>query len=301
MPGRPPSLRAIAAFEAAARHQSFTRAAQELNLTHGAISHAIRGLEERLGDRLFERRARGVVLTETGRILAGTVRLSVEMLSEAFEPRPWLQRSHLRISLLAPFAARILVPRLAAFRAAHPDITLELRMTDTLADIGAGKTDIGVRYGPGRWAGLNAFRVADEELFPVVSPHWSRPLPQSPAEMRDEELIRHPDFPWKLWFAAAGVHRPEPNAPLTIDDSALLLEAAADGHGIALARSRLVEADLRSGRLVRLFETAMAAPYAYWMVWDPVSEKLEAIGRFRDWLAGLMGNAGQSGEDRDPG
>src|SRR5688572_7861780 len=112
MASRPPSLRAIAAFEAAARHQSFSRAAEELNLTHGAISHAIKGLEERLGTRLFERRARGVALTDAGRELSEKVRLSVGLLGEAFEARPWIERSDLVVSVLPNFAQRFVVPRI---------------------------------------------------------------------------------------------------------------------------------------------------------------------------------------------
>jgi len=284
MPGRPPSLRAIAAFEAAARHQSFSKAAEELNLTHGAISHAIKGLEQRLGQRLFDRGARGVLLSEPGRVLASKVRLSVGLLSEAFEARPWLQRSHLVISVLPGFASRILIPRLSLFRAAHPEITLDLRMTQRLADVAGGDADLAIRYGPGRWAGLNAFKLADEQLFPVASPLYPKPLPQEPGELEDDDMIGHPELPWRPWLTAAGLDRPEPSMPLVIDDAAMLLDAAAAGAGIALARSVLAAPDLRAGRLVRLFETEVTALYGYWLVCNPVSEKQEAIARFRDWL-----------------
>jgi len=284
MPGRPPSLRAIAAFEAAARHQSFSKAAEELNLTHGAISHAIKGLEQRLGQQLFERSARGVLLSEPGRILASKVRLSVGLLSEAFEARPWLRRSHLVISVLPAFASRILIPRLPLFRAAYPQITLDLRMTQRLADIARGDADAAIRYGPGRWAGLNAFKLAEEKLFPVVSPLYAAPLPRHPADLRDEDMIGHPELPWRPWLAAAGLDRPEPDMPLVIDDAAMLLDAAAAGAGVVLARSVLAAPDLQGGRLVRLFDTEIAALYAYWLVSNPVSEKQEAIACFRDWL-----------------
>jgi LysR family glycine cleavage system transcriptional activator len=288
MPGRPPSLRAVAAFEAAARHQSFSKAADELNLTHGAISHSIRGLEERLGSRLFERRARGVVLTEAGRALALKVRLSVGLLSEAFEARPWLQRSHLVVSVLPAFAARVLVPLVALFRAAHPEITLDLRMTQRLADLTAGDADVAIRYGPGRWPGVSSFKLADEQIFPVASPLYGSALPAAPEALCVEDLIGHGELPWRPWFAAAGLDRPEPDMRLRIDDSAMLLDAAAAGAGIALGRSVLAASDLRAGRLVRLFETEITAGYAYWLVWNPVSEKQEAIGRFRDWLVAQL-------------
>jgi LysR family glycine cleavage system transcriptional activator len=284
MPGRPPSLRAVAAFEAAARHQSFSRAAEELNLTHGAVSHAIRGLEERLGSRLFERRARGVNLTEAGRVLALKVRLSVGLLSEAFEARPWLQRSHLVVSVLPAFASRVLIPLVPLFRATYPEITLDLRMTQALVDVAAGDADLAIRYGPGRWPGMSAFKLADELIFPVVSPMYPGTHPAEPNDMKSEDLIGHPELPWRPWFAAAGLDWVEPRMPLHIDDSAMLLDAAAAGAGIALARSVLAAPDLRAGRLVRLFETSIDAGYSYWLAWNPVSEKQEAISRFRDWL-----------------
>ena len=162
MPGRPPSLRAIAAFEAAARHQSFAKAADELNLTHGAISHAIRSLEDRLGSELFDRQGRGVALTEPGRVLAGRVRLGIGLLSDAFETRPWVERSKLVVSVLPGFATRVLVPRLERFRARHPDIELDIRANWSLAPVGEREIDIGLRYGPGGWASLSAVRLLDE-------------------------------------------------------------------------------------------------------------------------------------------
>ena len=284
MPGRPPSLRAIAAFEAAARHQSFAKAADELNLTHGAISHAIRSLEDRLGSELFDRQGRGVALTEPGRVLAGRVRLGIGLLSDAFETRPWIERSKLVISVLPGFATRILVPRLEHFRARHPDIELEIRANWSLAPVGEREIDVGLRYGPGGWAGLSAVRLLDETLFPVVSPDYARPLPASPAELLNHELIGHPELSWRVWFAAAGIETNEPKSAIAIDDSVLTLDLARTGAGIALARSLLVQADLESGRLRRLFETEVKADYSYWMVWNPVSPKLGNIERFRSWL-----------------
>jgi LysR family glycine cleavage system transcriptional activator len=285
MPGRPPSLRAIAAFEAAARHQSFAKAADELNLTHGAISHAIRSLEDRLGSELFDRQGRGVSLTEPGRVLAGRVRLGIGLLSDAFETRPWVQRSKLVISVLPGFATRVLVPRLDRFRARHPEIGLDIRANWSLAPVGEREVDIGLRYGPGGWAGLSAVRLLDESLFPVVSTFYARPLPATPAELLDHELISHPELSWRVWFAAAGIETPEPKSGITIDDSVLMLDLAARGAGIALARSLIVQADLDGGRLTRLFDIDVKADYSYWMVWNPVSPKLTNIELFRAWLA----------------
>src|SRR5437868_7578189 len=191
MPGRPPSLRAIAAFEAAARHQSFAKAADELNLTHGAISHAIRSLEERLGSELFDRQGRGVSPTEPGRVLAGRVRLGIGLLSDAFETKPWIERSKLVISVLPGFASRVLVPRLKRFHDRHPNIEIEVRANWSLAPVGEREIDVGLRYGPGGWAGLSAVKLLDETVFPVVSPDYPRPLPATPRDLPDPQLTGH--------------------------------------------------------------------------------------------------------------
>jgi LysR family transcriptional regulator, glycine cleavage system transcriptional activator len=288
MPGRPPSLTSISAFEAAARHQNFGKAADELNLTHGAVSHAVRSLEGRLRQPLFERRGRGVVLTEAGRIFAGRIRLGISLLSEAFETKPWLQRSRLVLSVLPALATRFLVPRLQRFREAHPEIALELRANWNLVPVEDGDVDIGLRYGPGGWAGFSAVRLAGEYLFPVISPRYGHPWPAAPEEMPSHELIGHVEFPWGPWLAAAGLDLPEPKCGFTLDDSLLALDAAASGAGIALARSLLAEFDLRSGRLIRLFDIQIPSNYAYWMVWNPVSPKMETIEIFRTWLTAEM-------------
>jgi LysR family glycine cleavage system transcriptional activator len=284
MPGRPPSLRAIAAFEAAARHQSFAKAADELNLTHGAISHAIRSLEERLGSELFERQGRGVALTDSGRVLAGRVRLGIGLLSDAFETKPWLERSRLVLSVLPGFAMRFLVPRLKNFRARHPEIEVDINSSWSLAPIADRKIDIGLRYGPGGWASLSAVKLLEETVFPVVSQNYARSLPKTPRELLQHDLITHPELSWRVWFAAAGVETPEPRPVLTIDDSVMMLNLVKEGAGIALGRSLISRRDLDSGRLQRLFDVEVKADYSYWMVWNPVSPKLANIELFRAWL-----------------
>ena len=297
MPGRPPSLRAIAAFEAAARHQSFAKAADELNLTHGAISHAIRSLEDRLGSELFDRQGRGVSLTEPGRVLAGRVRLGIGLLSDAFETKPWIERSKLVVSVLPGFASRVLVPRLKRFRERHPNIELEVRANWSLAPVGEREIDVGLRYGPGGWAGLSAVKLMDEVLFPVVSPDYPRALPASPRELLEHDLISHPELSWRVWFAAAGIDTPEPRVGITIDDSVLMLDLVRRGAGIALGRSLLSLHDVEQGRLKRLFNVDVKADYSYWMVWNPVSPKLGNVELFRAWLTEEL--ADYIGADQD--
>jgi LysR family transcriptional regulator, glycine cleavage system transcriptional activator len=285
MPTRPPSLRAIAAFEAAARHQSFAKAAQELNLSHGAVSHAIRGLEDRLATQLFIRQGRGVALSEPGRVFAGRVRLSLGLLSQAFDTMPWVNRSKLVVTLHPAFAGRILAPRIAGFQAAQPGIDLELRASGMLEPVGEGEIDVGIRYGPGGWSGLSSARLFDETWFPVISPAYPAPPPRTPKELLEHPLLGHPEIPWRPWFAAAGLDHDEPRAVITTDESGLLLDLAASGVGIGLVRSVLAAPDIAAGRLLKLFEIEVPANYGYWLVWNPASPKLAAIEAFYGWLA----------------
>jgi LysR family transcriptional regulator, glycine cleavage system transcriptional activator len=290
MPVRPPSLRSIAAFEAAARHQSFTRAASELNLTTGAISHAIKVLEQRLGRQLFERSGRQVILTADGLSLASRVRLSLALLSDAFDVAPWLSRDRLIVSALPFVAERILLPSLAALKEALPGIAIDLVCSSTLADL-ATEADVAVRFGPGGWNGVQSRLLANERLFPVASPTYrGGALPRVPEELRDCEIIHHPESAWRLWLDPVGLSAGDLRSSLWIDDSSLVLEAAADGHGIALARGRLAKRDLESGRLVRLFEQDVSAEYSYWAVWSGTSPKRRLIEAFVTWAEASFGD-----------
>ena len=283
MPSRPPSLRAIAAFEAAARHQSFSKAAAELVLTQGAVSHAISSLEKRLGVELFVRSGRQIVLTDAGRTLAGRVRLGLSLIGDAFETSPWLERSTLRITVVPAFARRVIAPLLPSLRRDFRDLVVHMSSSWNLEPIGSDY-DVGLRYGPGRWNGLSAARIADETLVAVASPLYPRSLPTSPRELFKHDLIGHPEFPWSLWFDAAGIPTREPAVSLSVTDSDVLIDAAAAGAGIALVRSCLADQQLRSGALLRLFDVEAPAPYAYWMVWNPTTPKAGLIEEFRLWL-----------------
>lgn len=283
MPSRPPSLRAIAAFEAAARYESFSKAAAELNLTQGAVSHAISTLEERLNVELFSRSSRRIVLTEAGRVLAGRVRLGLSLLSGAFDTSPWLDRNSLRVSALPVFARRILAPVLPSLRQELPDVSLHLTSSWNLERIGTD-FDVGLRYGPGRWSGLSAVKIADETLIAVAAPNYLGSKLRAPAELLQQDLIAHPEFPWAPWLQAAGLPAKEPDVSLWITDSDALIEAAVAGAGVALVRSCLAERELRLGSLIRLFDVEVRAPYSYWLAWNPTTPKAELIDSFRRWL-----------------
>lgn len=281
---RPPSLRSISAFEAAARHASFAKAAEELHLTTSAISHAIKNMETRLGTRLFERAGRKVALTPEGQTLAVRVRLSLSLLGDAFETSPWLRRDHLVVSTLSSIAGRI-APRLGDFQRLVPDLELELRCEPALADLTSDGVDVAVRFGPGGWAGLAARHLGNESLFPVASPSYrGGALPRSVEELRDCAMIRHPESTWRLWLHPLGLSPGDFPSMLTIDDLGVALETARQGAGIALARAWVVQEDLRTGRLVRLFDHEVSAEYSYWAVWSGGSPRRALIASFVDWL-----------------
>lgn len=282
MPVRPPSLRSIAAFEAAARHTSFTKAAEELNLTPGAISHAIKALELRLDQRLFDRTGRSVALTAAGLSLAAKVRLSLGLLADAFETTPWRALDRLVISTTGSIAQKLLLPNLERLRESCPGVRLDLRTTDSLADFDEG-IDVAVRFGPGGWRGLQSRFLGNERLFPVVSPDYrGGDWPVSQAELGGHRLIHHPESGWRLWLDPS---EPDPTRAADafyLDHSVLVIEAAAAGHGIALARERLVTAELSAGRLVRILERSVGAEYGYWAVWNASSPKVALIDAFVD-------------------
>ena len=285
---RPPSLRSIAAFEAAARHASFTKAADELNLTPGAISHAIKALEKRLGQQLFERKGRTVVLTAAGLTLAAKVRLSLGLLSDAFETAPWRALDRLVISTTGSIAQKILLPHLDSLKNACPGARLDIRTSDSLADFDEG-VDVAIRFGPGGWRGLQSRLLAHERLFPVVSPDYrGGDWPRSQADLGDHVLIHHTESGWRLWLDA-GEPDPTPSArAFYLDDQVLVIEAAAAGHGIGLVRERMAGNDLRSGRLVRILDRSAPAEYSYWAVWGASSPKLQLINAFVDAVSGLF-------------
>ena len=286
MPVRPPSLRAIAAFEAAARHESFTKAADELNLTQSAISHAIRSLELRLGVDLFERYGRTVILTEAGRAFVSRLRLSLNLISEAFEAPSRPGRARLVVASTAGIAERVLSARLSGFMAAQPDRELELRTVTGVGEVSAGEADVAILYGAGACAGLTQRRLAGEALFPVAAPGVD--LPRRPEDLVRAPLIAQPEHPWRLWLEQVGLSDLPVHATLTADSPLAALELARSGAGVCLARGLLVRDDLKAGRLVRLFEAEAALREDYTAVWNPASPRADLIRPFVDWLAGAL-------------
>ena len=235
-----PPMQALRAFEAAARRQSLSRAAEALSLTHGAISHQIKALEAALNVRLIERAGRGIRLTEEGERLAARLRGALAEIEDAL--REASQRSNprqLRVSVTPSFAARWLLPRLGRFIAQHKDIDVDVRSNMALIDFRRDDADVAIRHGLGNWPDVKAELLMSDTFFPVCTPRLAA-RPTRPQELARFTLLRSDDESWKPWFDAVGLDWPEPSRGPIFNDSSLMLQAAAEGQGIALARSTLV-------------------------------------------------------------
>jgi LysR family glycine cleavage system transcriptional activator len=288
MARRLPPLNALKAFEAAARHLSFSKAADELHLTHGAVSRAIRDLERELGRPLFVRTTRSVRLTPAGASYAAEVRSALDQIAAATAvAREQPSSGVLNVSTIDSFAARWLVPRLARFRRQHPDIDVRLSGTERLADFVTDGIDIAVRYGRGQYPGLAAELLMKEDLVPVCSPkllEGPHPL-RSPADLRHHTLI-HDDFmtTWAMWLAMAGLRGIDATRGPIFSSSNLAVQAAVQGEGVVLGRTALIADDLAAGRLVRPFALSLPAELAYYVVYPPRAITRAKVKAFRDWL-----------------
>lgn len=278
-------MQTLRAFEAAARLQSYTAAAEELGVTHGAVSHRIRALERRVGMTLFHRTGRTMKPAREAVTLLAQVREGLAVLQRAIPDRSRSTPGRLVISVHPALAIRWLIPRLGHFMRANPDFTVEIRST---ADLGAFLThgiDVSIRYGGGDWPNSACERLAGEILFPVCTPAYrdEHRLAQ-PADLARCTLLRHAWQPWSPWLRAARLRIKEPSGKLSLSDSGLVLEAAIAGQGAALARSLFVIDDLKAGRLVRPFELSVPDSYGYYVTWHAGAPLSREGGAFRDWL-----------------
>jgi DNA-binding transcriptional LysR family regulator len=278
-------LPALAAFSAAARHQNFARAAAELHLTASAISHHVRKLEATLGVILFQRHARGVVLTPEGRLLADAAGSALADVESVLDGLRHARRSErVRISVLPSLTATWLMPRLGRFAAAHPDILLAIDSDRALTRFDDSGPDLGIRYGPGRWPGLAVRFLMDDTLFPVATCALAHGI-DKPARIASLPLITDsaPEG-WREWFRAAGVRGVRLADMHAISDSADGLDAASAGLGAVLARKRLAAAHLADGRLQRLPGPELPARYAYYLVYPEHRAPGRAATVFASWI-----------------
>ena len=283
---RLPPLRSFRVLEAAARHQNYTRAADELHLTHSAVSHQIHALEASLGVRLFERSGRQMRATDAGRQLAQDVRATLDALATAVERvRGAESANSITVSVLPSFAAAWLVARLGGFLERHPQVELRLESTTALADFRNDGVDVAIRYGSGNWEDLECVKLFDDEIFPTMSPKLKRSERiRTPADLARVPLLRIRNQSWAPWFAAAGVSQTEPRRGPVFNDSELALQAAIQGQGVVLARGSLATAKLRAGVLVAPFKQRIASRQTCYLVYPPQHARKPSVQLFRDWL-----------------
>lgn len=289
-------LNALRAFDAAARHMNFKRAADDLSVTPAAISQQIRTLEDFLGVELFKRSNRSLVLTEAGRISLGALQEGFEKLEEAVDAMTDAKLANdLRISVPPSFASKWMVPRLANYYERHPLSIVKISATMNLADFHTEDTDLAIRYGRGDYPGLHVEKLMGDVIYPVCSPDLAKssvPI-RIPADVLAHTLIHDESESdegdtgapsWRMWLRAAGLTPPDGLPALHFNTNALAIEAAVAGRGIALARSSIAEEDLRAGRLIRPFTEETPVDFAHYIVCPPEKLKLERVQQFLNWL-----------------
>lgn len=284
---RIPPINCLLSFETLARLRSVTQAADELNVTPSAVSHRIRQLETQLGLKLFERG--DFSLTDEGSLYLAQVRAALTMLASPPGAAVKTAGTKLRLAVTPTFSRQILLPKLALFRYAYPDIELILQVSIPLQDITAEGADLEVRYGTGTYAGFESQLILADDMYPVCSPEYQNEFGpfdgfDTVEQVERARLIRSPLMPWRNWFDACGISLPEPREGSQFNDVGLMLDAAVAGFGVALTRSRLGTAWIESGRLVRLSRRSVPTPYNHYICWKPgVLERWECAA-FVDWL-----------------
>jgi LysR family transcriptional regulator, glycine cleavage system transcriptional activator len=299
MTARLPSLNGLRAFEAAARHLSFTQAASELNVTQTAISHQIRRLEEELGIRLFIRKNRALALTPKARDYLPGVRAAFNDLRLATDRLLRKDDDHvLTVSTLASLAAKWLLPRLTAFQEAHPGIDVRITTSTALVDFRGGDVDAAIRYGRGNWQGLRAEWLMADDFFPVCSPallNGKRPL-KCPEDLRDHVLLHTStnSDDWRQWLTAAGLPSDISKQPgITFDLILMTVQAAIDGIGVAMGRTSYVQDDIAKGRLVVPFKIALPADAGFYLVSPEGTAESPKLRAFRQWLIASAKNGAE--------
>ena len=290
-----PGLRTLRAFDAAARHLSFTRAADDMGVTPAAISNQIKELEDQLGVELFIRTSRTMRLTREGEILRVASAESLETLAKALHRIKRLEnRNQIRVSSTPSVAAKWLVPRLDGFLSAFPSADVRIDVSNTLVDFERDDVDVAIRFGAGKYPGLRADLLFQDSLSPVCSPTVitrDKPL-QVPRDLLRHTLI-HLDWQasgspwpnWRMWMQAAGIKEFDDKRGLHFGQTSLTIQAAIDGQGVALGDSNLVADDLAAGRLVKPFELSLKAPdaFSYFVITRLNTADAPLVNAFRDW------------------
>jgi LysR family transcriptional regulator, regulator of gene expression of beta-lactamase len=276
-------LNALRAFEASARHLSFTKAGMELRVGQAAISHQVKGLEARLGVQLFRRLPRGLALTDEGQALIPAIADSFGRLRATLER---FEKGHFRgvvsIGVVGTFATGWLLPRLPSFREAHPFVDLRIQTNNNRVDLAGEGLDFAIRYGNGSWRNTDAIQLFAAPMSAVCAPQIAERI-TAPADLAEEALLRsYQADEWPRWFAAAGVACPAIRGTI-FDSSITMAEAAAQGAGVALLPVAMFERELSLGRLVQPFDTAVTIG-SYWLTSLKSKAETDAMRAFRLWI-----------------
>ncbi|WP_343559881.1 transcriptional regulator GcvA [Kiloniella sp. b19] len=284
---RLPSLKGLKAFETAARLGSFTAAAKELFVTQGAVSHMIQAVEEDLGLRLFHRQGRRLILTEEGKRYSLVLSDAFSMIQQATRDiRDQQLGQSLTVSMPTSFATKWFAPRLASFLEANPEIDLRIRASNTPSSFDDG-VDLAVRYGLGGWKGCHEEILFRDRVFPVCSPSFAEthgPFEDTSQLERLPLLYGIGTMDWREWLDLNGLRKISPQPGPSFDEGNALMQAVIDGIGLSLGRSSLVEGDLKTGRLLRVFDKSLLSSKAYYLVWPEWRATSRHFTVFRDWI-----------------
>lgn len=285
MSKRLPSLKALRAFVAVAHHGGVSRAAEALNLTHSAVSHQIRSLQEELGVTLFDKAGRGLNLTREGGRFAARVEAAFAEIEDAAHELGNNTHKRLRIGTISSFSACWLLPRIGDFISSCPDIDVHVQSTNKPTEFKTGEADVSIGFGAGPFPGLFSELLLRDWLFPVCSPEFARQYNLHDHAWTDSVPLMHSSYePWSLWFAAAGIVAKEPEHGIMFDNSALILQAASKGQGLGLVRYSLAYDDLVAGRLVRPFSAYVDSPMSYFFLCRMDKLDTAPVTLFRQWI-----------------
>jgi LysR family glycine cleavage system transcriptional activator len=293
---RLPPLNALRAFEAAARHMNFSRAADELSVTPGAVSQQIQNLEDFIGVALFKRTPKGLLLTDAAQTALPALRDAFDKLGEAASQLTApVDGRRVTVSAAPSFAAKWLMPRLGRFEAAHPDMDVWLSAGMELVDFASGEIDVAIRYGSGRYPGLEVIRLMSETVTPVAAPALLAQRPIATPDDLGRHILLHDGSPdadescpdWIMWLTARGVKGVDGARGPRFNQSSLVIEAAVAGRGVALAKGALAQADIDAGRLVAPLAAADASTpldFAYYLVYPKPKGRLKQVRAFSAWV-----------------
>jgi LysR family glycine cleavage system transcriptional activator len=282
-----PPLAAVRVFEAAARHENYSRAAEELALTQAGVSYQIKLLEERLGAQLFARKGRGMVLTALGKRIAPRVTEAFALMGDAFAAVQAENEAVLSVTCSRTFATNWLAERLGAFNLLRPSLAVRLHVSDELVDLSAGEADVGIRGAAGPTPGLVSHFLMHQVFTPMGSPEFlARHRIATPADLLTVARLSPNDPWWGLWFSSVGVtgYDPEGVPGLRFDSQTLDGNAAIAGHGMALIFPTMFPAAIAAGKLVAPFDHFAVDPKPMWLVYPEHKRRHGKIRAFRDWL-----------------